>query len=158
VGNDKLQPYWTIVNVEAAIYKDGRYLMIVRGQEESHAPGGLALVGGKVENAGNSSGILEATLRREVREEVAVELEDEIVYLESNAFVADGGEPVVDVVFFCRYASGTPAIADPGEVAAIRWMTPAEILAHPEIPPWTRQSIQRAEQVRWAKEKGGTGE
>jgi 8-oxo-dGTP pyrophosphatase MutT (NUDIX family) len=149
--NNTPRSYWYIVNVEAAIYRDGRYLMIVRGQEESHAPGGLALVGGKVEDAGNTSGILEATLRREVSEEVAVELQAEIEYLESNAFVADDGEPVVDIVFLCRYASGTPAIADPGEVAAIRWMTPEQILADPAIPPWTRHSIERAERTRLAK-------
>jgi ADP-ribose pyrophosphatase YjhB (NUDIX family) len=149
--NDKLQSYWYIVNVEAAIYKDGRYLMIVRGQEESHAPGGLALVGGKVENAGHASGILEATLRREVIEEVAVELQDEIEYVESNAFVADDGEPVVDIVFLCRYASGTPTIADPGEVAAIHWMTPEQIHTDPATPSWTHQSIERAEQIRLAK-------
>jgi ADP-ribose pyrophosphatase YjhB (NUDIX family) len=152
MNDDMVQPYWYIVNVEAAILdQDGRYLMIVRGKEESHAPGVLTLVGGKVESAGNTGEILEATLRREVREEVAVEIHDDIAYLESNAFVADDGDPVVDIVFLCRYAGGTPAIGDPGEVAAVRWMTPAEILAHPLTPPWTRASIERAERVRLAE-------
>jgi ADP-ribose pyrophosphatase YjhB (NUDIX family) len=151
VNDDEPQSYRYIVNVEAAILKDGRYLMIVRGEQESHAPGVLTLVGGKVENAGNTGDILGTTLRREVREEVAVELEGELAYVEGNAFVADDGEPVVDIVFLCRYAGGTPTIADPGEVAAIRWMTPEQILADPLAPPWTRQSIERAEQVRLAR-------
>ena len=46
------------VNVEGAIVKDGRYLMIVRGEEE-YAPGGLSFPGGKVEGAGNLDDILE---------------------------------------------------------------------------------------------------
>lgn len=147
----ELQPDRYVVNVEAAIFKDGRYLMVVRGQEESHAPGGLALVGGKVENAGAASDVLEETLRREVREEVAVELDRDLAYIRSSAFVTEGGDPVVDIGFLCRYASGTPTIGDPGEVAAMQWMAPEEILADPRMPPWTRQSIERAEAIRSAK-------
>jgi 8-oxo-dGTP pyrophosphatase MutT (NUDIX family) len=139
---------WYIVNVEAAIVDDGRYLIIVRGPEESHAPGALSLPGGKVEGSGSVPGVLEATLRREIVEEVGIEVHDEMAYLESNAFVADDGEPVVDIVFLCRYKRGTPTIADPGEVVAIQWMTPKEILTHQKIAPWTRQSIERAERVR----------
>jgi len=131
VGNNELQSHWYVVNVEAAILRDGRYLMIVRGEQESHAPGVLTLVGGKVENAGDVDDVLEETLRREIKEEVAVEIEDEVAYIESKAFVADDGEPVIDIVFLCRYKSGTPTIADPGEVAALQWMAPEQILAHP---------------------------
>ena len=38
-----------IVNTEAAIYRDGSYLLCRRSEKEEHAPGGLALIGGKVE-------------------------------------------------------------------------------------------------------------
>jgi 8-oxo-dGTP diphosphatase len=144
---------WYIVNVEGAVVRseDGRYLMVVRGEQESHGAGALTFPGGKVEDAGSADDVLEETLRREIREEVEVEVHDDVVYLESKAFVADDGEPVVDVVFLCRYRSGEPAVGDPGEVAAVRWMTAEEILAHPEIPPWTRQSIELAEQKRIAR-------
>jgi ADP-ribose pyrophosphatase YjhB (NUDIX family) len=145
------QPYWYVVNVEAAILKEAHYLMIVRGHEESHAPGVLTLVGGKVENAGSADDILERTLHREVREETGIEIQDDVEYVESKAFIADDGEPVIDIVFLCRYASGSPAIADPGEVAAVQWMTPEQVLAHPLTPPWTRQSIERAEKARLAR-------
>lgn len=143
---------WYIVNVEAAILKDDRYLMIVRGEQDSHAPGVLAMPGGKVENAGNAEDILEETLRREIDEEVGIEVHPDMVYVESKAFVADDGDPVVDVVFLCRYKSGTPTIGDPGEVAAIHWMTAEEIAKHPKTPPWTRQSIELAEKKRTAKQ------
>jgi hypothetical protein len=65
----------------------------------------------------------------------------------SSAFVAEG-EPVVDVVFLCRWKSGTAIAAEPGEVAAVYWMTAAEAIAHPETPPWTRLALEMAEQVR----------
>ena len=125
-----------IVNVEGAIYKDGQYLMIVRGEEE-YAPGGLTLPGGKVEGAEGREDVLEETLRREIAEETGLEVHDEMAYVRSSAFVAVG-ETVVDVVFLCRYRAGTATAADPGEVAAVHWMTLAKAVAHPETPPWTR--------------------
>ena len=145
-------PDWYVVNVEGAVVKGGRYLMIVRGEEESHAPGVLTLPGGKVENAGNAGDILEETLRREIAEEVGIKVHTKMEYIESNAFVTDSGEPAVDIVFLCRYKSGTPTAVDPGEVAAVQWMTAQEVLTHPEVPEWTHQSIKLAEKKRIAQQ------
>jgi 8-oxo-dGTP diphosphatase len=136
----------TIVNVEGAIVKDGQYLMIVRSKDE-YAPGGLNFPGGKVEGAGSADDILEETLRREIAEEVGLEVHTGMAYVRSSAFVAEG-DPVVDVVFLCRYKAGTAVAADPGEVAAVHWMTAAEAIAHPETPPWTRLALELAEKVR----------
>jgi 8-oxo-dGTP diphosphatase len=138
-----------IVNVEGAIVKDGRYLMIVRGEEE-YAPGGLNFPGGKVEGAGNADDVLEETLRREIVEEVGLEVHDEMVYVRSSAFLAEG-DAVVDVVFLCRWKAGTAVPADPAEVAAVQWMTASEAITHPETPPWTRLSLELAERTRLEK-------
>ena len=138
-----------IVNVEGAITKDGRYLMVVRGEEE-YGPGGLSLPGGKVEGAEGADDVLEETLRREIAEEVGLEVEDEMAYVRSSAFLAEG-DAVVDVVFLCRWKSGEALALDPAEVAAVRWMTPAEAIAHPETPPWARLSLELAEEVRLAR-------
>lgn len=138
-----------IVNVEGAIVQDGRYLMIVRGEEE-YAPGGLSFPGGKVGGANNLKDVLEETLRREIAEEVGLEVHNEMVYLRSSAFIAEGN-PVVDVVFLCRYEAGTAVAVDPAEVAAVRWMTASEAIAHPETPPWTRLSLELAERKRLEK-------
>ncbi len=143
---------WYIVNVEGVVVRstDGRYLMITRGAGESYLPGVLTLPGGKVEDAGSADAILEETLRREIREEVSVEVCDEMVYVESKSFVAEG-DPVVDVVFLCRYHSGEAGVGDPDEVAAVHWMTADEIIQHPKTPLWTRQSIKLAEKKRIEK-------
>jgi 8-oxo-dGTP diphosphatase len=135
-----------IVNVEGAIVKDGRYLMVVGGEEE-YAPGGLSFPGGKVEGAGSADDVLEETLRREIAEEVGLEVHAEMGYVRSSAFLAEG-DPVADVVFLCRWQSGEAVAADLAEVAAVRWMTAAEAIAHPDTPPWTRLALELAEQVR----------
>lgn len=135
-----------IVNVEGAVVKNNHYLMVVRGQDE-YAPGGLNFPGGKVEASGNLDAVLEDTLRREILEEVGLEVHEEMSYVRSSAFVAEG-DPVVDVVFLCRWKSGEAFAADPTEVAAVRWMTAAEAIGHPETPPWTRLSLRLAEEKR----------
>ncbi len=38
-----------IINVEAAIYKNDKWLIIKRSEKEKHAAGLLSMVGGKVE-------------------------------------------------------------------------------------------------------------
>ncbi len=139
---------WYIVNVEAAVLKDGHYLIVVRGEGESHAPGALALPGGKVEDARTATDVLEDTLRRELIEEVGVEVAPNMAYVQSSAFVADDGDPVIDIVFLCRYESGTPTALDPDEVAAVQWMSLEEIRTAPNVPAWTRHSIEMADQTR----------
>jgi 8-oxo-dGTP pyrophosphatase MutT (NUDIX family) len=137
-----------LVNVEAAVYHDGRYLMIVRGTEEDHAAGVLAFPGGKLDYEVMPD-ILERTAAREVREEVGIEV-DRIEYVEAHTLTVPDGTPVLDVVFLCRYRSGTPVIADPGEVADLRWMTADEILADPASPPWMAPSLTLVERKREA--------
>lgn len=137
-----------IVNVEGFIADNDRYLMVIRSDREEHAPGTLSVPGGKVETAGFAAAILEATLRREIMEEVGVEVEAEMTYIESKLFTIDNGVAVVDIVFLCRYRSGTPTALDPAEVAALQWMRAADVLAHPKLPPWTRDSLLLVEAAR----------
>lgn len=137
-----------IVNVEGAIWHKGRYLMIMRGAEEDHAAGALAFVGGKVEGIALQAGqILEATLKREIHEEVGLEVDD-VTYVLSQMFTGGDVEPVINIVFLCRFAGGEIRISDPGEVAGAEWLTPAEVMNHPATPPWINDYLQSVERVR----------
>jgi 8-oxo-dGTP diphosphatase len=138
-----------IVNVEGVVVRaDGRYLMIVRSLLKRHEPGALTPPGGKVEMAGISDAVLETHLRREIEEETGIEIYDDVHYLESKSFVTGDGEPVINVVFLCRYKAGEPIITRPEEVESLRWMTAEEIFAHPNTRAWTEQSIHLAEALR----------
>lgn len=71
-----------VVNVEVFLHRDDRWLLIERGAEESHAPGALGGVGGKVEPPGaDRPGVIEDTARREVLEEIGVDL-DGVAFLQ----------------------------------------------------------------------------
>jgi 8-oxo-dGTP diphosphatase len=137
-----------IVNVEAAAVRGEHYLMIVRSRNEQQDPGALSMPGGKVESDGNLQDVLEETLLREVLEETGLATEGQPVYIESKAFLAAGGEGVVDVVFLVFCSEGDPYIQDTQEVESIHWMTADEILADERSPQWTCQSIKKAEAVR----------
>ncbi|MCL7452521.1 MAG: hypothetical protein M8467_05690 [Anaerolineae bacterium] len=49
--------------------------------------------------------------------------------------------------YIVNWKSGTAIPADPAEVAAVRWMTASEAIAHPETPPWTRLGLALAEKA-----------
>lgn len=134
-----------VVNVEVAVVRAGRYLTIVRGPKV-FAAGTFSLPGGKMEHDAGRDAI-EATGRREVREEVGVELAPDVAYVESHVFTA-GDVPVCDVVVLARWASGEAHSAAPDEVASVEWLTAAEILADPRTQPWTAGSVRRAEALR----------
>nr|WP_144926657.1 NUDIX domain-containing protein [Paenibacillus bovis] len=134
-----------IVNVEAAVRKNDKWLIIERSKKEEHAGGLLSLVGGKVELEGNSKDILERTLIREIYEEVGVEVKDELIYIHSTSFITDKGENVVDVVFLCEYDSGEAFPKSPNEVENVHWLTVAEMQQNPKAPDYLIDSIKKAE-------------
>ncbi|MGC4108236.1 MAG: NUDIX domain-containing protein [Thermomicrobiales bacterium] len=139
---------FVIVNVEVAILRDGRYLVTERGRGESFGAGWLGFPGGKLEWHDGEQDAIEATARREAEEETGVTLAPEIAYVESHTFGTDA--PCLDIVVLACLAEDSPeaTIRDPEEVAALAWMTIAEIAADPRTQPWTLASLRLAEQVR----------
>ncbi len=135
-----------MVNVEVFLERDGQWLLIRRGEQEAHAPGQLAGVGGKVESDGTVEEVLEQTARREVREEVGIDLSGvPVTYVTSSFFVTDDGDPVINVVFRAPLpADQEPVAVSPGEVASVVWRTLAEAEADPGCPPWILQSLRLA--------------
>lgn len=135
-----------IVNVEGAIHKDGKWLLIRRSEKEEHAGGSLSLVGGKCEREGVSSDILERTLHREILEEVGVSVTD-LRYVNSSSFVTESNEQVIDIVFLCQHETGTPYPKSVDEVDDVFWLSTAEILSHEETPSYLKENIRLADQI-----------
>lgn len=135
-----------IVNVEGAIYKNEKWLLIKRSEKEEHAGGSLSLVGGKVEKEGNSTDVLERTLRREIAEEVGVEVSN-LRYVNSSSFVTETGISVVDIVFLCDHKSGEAFAKSPDEVDSVFWMTTKQILENSTIPIYLKENIKLADKL-----------
>lgn len=137
-----------IVNVEGAITFEDKYLIIQRSIKEEHAGGELSLIGGKVKEEGGSIEVLERTLKREIHEEVGVNIKDNMIYLYSTSFEIAPDKKVVNIIFYCEYSSGTPFVKSPNEVENVTWLAAKEILENPNSPIYLKESIKYAECFR----------
>lgn len=135
-----------IVNVEAAIFKKDQWLMGKRSEDEDHAVGSLAFIGGKVENFDNVDDVLKETLTRETLEEAGVEIHI-LQYVKSSLFITNGID-VIDIVFLCVYTGGKPGAKQPKEISSVFWMTFDEIMKSNKVEIWTKNSLKIAEQMR----------
>ncbi|KOP78307.1 DNA mismatch repair protein MutT [Lysinibacillus sp. FJAT-14745] len=134
-----------IVNVEGAIRKDDKWIIVERSKKEEHAGGLLSLIGGKVDIEGNSPNILEKTLKREIFEEIGVKVKENLKYIHSTSFVTDKGENVVDIIFLCEYESGDFFVKQPEEVENVFLLATEEILNNPQAPLFLKEYIKWAE-------------
>lgn len=137
-----------IVNVEAAIYKNDKWLIIKRSEKEEHAPGFLSMVGGKVETRIVENDVLEETLKREIMEEVGIQVSEKLHYVESKSFILDKGQVVIDIIFLCKYQSGEPKSMSADEVSGVYWMSSSEIFENICTPIWLKESIEKVESIR----------
>jgi 8-oxo-dGTP diphosphatase len=97
-----------------------RFLVLQRGKHEIAYPGLWAFPGGKAEQ-GES---VQDTLRREVKEETGLEIEETKEYLKDFTFLRKDGHNVIGFCFLVR-AKGEKVILDK-DFDAYRWVTPAE--------------------------------
>ena len=137
-----------IVNVEAVIYQDDKYLIIKRSDKEEHAPGILSNAGGKVEINNPQKEVLEKTLIREIKEEVDIEIKRPFHYLESKSFYLDQEELIIDIIFLCEYKSGQAKCKDKKEVDQVYWLSYKGIMANKEIEDWLKDTMTKAENFR----------
>lgn len=111
-----------VIFVEAWIQRGDKLLLSKRASDDEQSSGLWALPGGKVE-LGLGEGVIEEALRRDVREEVGLEIDD-IRFFASRSFVRVSGHHVVALSFIVSSPAGEAlALEDQDEV---RWVTRAE--------------------------------
>jgi 8-oxo-dGTP diphosphatase len=100
-----------------------------------------------VEPPPNGDASMEATARRELVEEVSVEV-GAVEYVHSRTFVADDGTACPNVVTLCEHEAGETRPRVPDEVAAVGWYVPDEIRDHPDAPGFLERDVERLETCR----------
>lgn len=103
------------VAITAIVVKDGRYLITRRSPKKKRFPGMWTVPGGKLETSDYLRlpkdtehywyNVLERTLRREVKEEVGIDIEN-VAYLTSLATVHADGSPSLVISCTAEYVSG----------------------------------------------------
>lgn len=115
-----------------------RYLITKRSPEKKAWPNKWTVPGGGLETSDymNSEATyassespqwynaVETTLRRELREEVNVEVTD-VQYLLDLAFIRPDGIPAIVLSFYCKYESGEVQLDD--DAVEFAWVTVAEL-------------------------------
>jgi 8-oxo-dGTP pyrophosphatase MutT (NUDIX family) len=130
--------------VEVAIEHDNKFLIIKR-PEGTHAGGLLSFPGGKVEEIDeqNEWDILRLAAKREILEEVGLDLKDYLKYIISNYFVDSIGAHVIDTIFHCKIEKTDLSIsASAREVPEYYWLTAEEINKANNAPEWLKKYVQ----------------
>ena len=119
------------VAITAIIYQDDQYLITKRSEDEDRFPGKWTVPGGKLETDDyvplkkdtdiHWYNVLEKVLKREVDEEVGVEIE-KIEYVTSLSMVHEDGAPSLIVSCMAAYAGGEITL-DEDEMSEFAWVT-----------------------------------
>lgn len=122
------------VAITAIIVKDGKYLITRRSANKKRFPGKWTVPGGKMETNDYLQlpkdteyywyNVLERTLKREVKEEVGVEINN-VEYITSLATVHADGSPSLVISCLADYVSGEVTLQK-DESDAFTWVTSEE--------------------------------
>jgi 8-oxo-dGTP diphosphatase len=134
------------VTVCVLIHRGNSFLLVVRSPGVAYAPNMIGMIGGHVEVIDPERNVLEATARREVAEEVGLDLSGvPLTYLESEFFITDSGERQITVTFAGPAPSGDqPYVNAPDELVEVGWWTLNDLEADTRCPPWLPALIRRA--------------
>lgn len=136
--HDKL--FYFVANVVVFRDSDKRCLILKRDLREKVHPGKFAVPGGKLEwnnlninqptrmngDVFDFENAVEDLLKREVWEEAGIEIEDDLTYINSVAFVRPDGIPVVLVKFAAKYKSGNIKL-EQGAFTDFAWVNQDEV-------------------------------
>ena len=134
------------VTVCVLIHRGNSVLLVVRAPGVGYAPNMIGMIGGHVDVTDPEGDALEATARREVAEEVGLDLSGvPLTYLESEFFITDGGERQITVTFSAPAPSGEESYVNaPDELAEVGWWTVDDLEADARCPSWLPALIRRA--------------
>ncbi|XOB41297.1 MAG: NUDIX domain-containing protein [Candidatus Nealsonbacteria bacterium] len=119
------------VVITAIVIKEGKYLIVRRSDNKKRFAGRWTVPGGKLETEDYLSlpkdtefywyNVLEKVLRREVKEEAGIEIEN-IKYVTSLATVHKDGSPSLVISCMADYSSGDIKLQE-DEVNSFAWVT-----------------------------------
>ena len=135
---DKL--FYFVANVVVFRESDKRCLILKRDEREKVHPGKYAVPGGKLEwtnlditkptrmngDVIDFENAVENLLKREVFEEAGIVIQNDLVYINSVAFVRPDGIPVVLVKFAAKYESGDIKL-EKGGFTDFAWVNQEEV-------------------------------
>lgn len=133
-----------VVYAECIIQKGETFLFIKR-PTTSQAGGLYCFPGGKVDNedGDNNSDVLLYAVKREIKEEVGLNLLDPISLVSTVMFEQiNDGKKVIGVTFYCNLNITDPTVVpSPREVPEYKWMTLEDALNNEICADFAKRSL-----------------
>lgn len=128
-----------VVFVGAFVQKGNKFLLARRSRSDPQAGGNWSVPGGKVDmDLGEK--VLEKDLKREIMEEVGLEIKDDIDLIGNDAFIRVSGHHVIGLTFLCKWKKGVAKpLEDQDEV---RWVTLSEMGKMKDMPKYLKPRIE----------------
>lgn len=127
--------------ITGIIIRNHKYLITQRSKKEAAFPGLWTVPGGKLRKSDYINSpkdtsdhwyhILENLLKREIKEEVNLEIEN-ICYLLSLSYIRSDNVPTVILSFYCDYKSGKVRLSD--ELIDYKWVEARELKNYKFVP------------------------
>jgi len=131
-----------MVAITGIIEKDGKYLILKRAETEVAYPGYWTVPGGKLvrheyetlpktPNTDDWYNIVAFTLKKEIKEEAGLEVEN-VQYLTDMTFIRPDDIPALVLSYWCKYKSGEVMLGK--DLVDSAWIKPEEGKNYKMIP------------------------
>jgi ADP-ribose pyrophosphatase YjhB (NUDIX family) len=139
-----------VVAVMAVVQKGDKFLIAKRAGNDPQAGGQWSTPGGKVDME-KGFGIIENELKREIMEEVGLEVEDKFVYLGSEGFTRVSGHHVIALIFLAKWKGGEAKPLEHQE--EIKWVTLKQLEEMKDLPDYMQNRIKQLHDYIETKKK-----
>ena len=120
-----MKKFYSVIVNSVIVNDEGKVLIAQRSPNEGHEGGKWSIPGGKIESVGEEHDVLLKNIKKEILEEVGVEIFDEIVLVHDNTFTRSNGDDVLALIFLCKYKSGEVKPLE--DTVDVRWIGKEEI-------------------------------
>jgi ADP-ribose pyrophosphatase YjhB (NUDIX family) len=128
-----------VVLVAAFILKKNKILLARRSKSDPQAGGLWSIPGGKVDLEVGKS-VIENTLKKEIKEEVGIEIEDKIFYLGSEAFTRVSGHHVIALIYLAYWKSGKAKPLEDQE--EVQWLRLDQLDKNNVLPDFLKSKLK----------------
>ena len=133
-----MKKFYSVIVNSVIVNNEGKVLIAQRSPEEGHEGGKWSIPGGKIESMGEEHDVLLKNIKKEILEEVGIEIFDDIVLVHDNTFTRSNGDDVLALVFKCKYKSGEAKPLE--DTVDVKWIKKDGIENY-DFPPNVREYV-----------------
>jgi len=133
-----MKQFYSVIVNSVIVNSYDKVLISQRSFEEGHEGGMWSIPGGKIETTGEEHNVLLKNIKKEILEEVGVEIFDNIVLVYNNTFIRNNGDDVLALIFVCKHKSGEAKPLE--DTVGVKWIGKEEIDNY-QFPPNVKEYV-----------------